>query len=180
MQYVKSNTRVSEILPVKNWNNQIFSVKVLERFVSMFYPASKYLLAPSSWSNDLFYSVVPALFHRRGTGNYLLDDSFVGIYEASHIIQVWSVETSCLISIAHWLIDFYRGTIFVRGSLMLLTFKQLTQFCFFVFFLFEDLVFMTWSLPEKVGRQNIGPFIVDSWRNFGLCCPFSEPQFMLR
>ena len=149
----------------------------------MFYPASKYLLAPSSWSNDLFYSVVPALFHRRGTGNSLLGDSFVGIYEASHIIQVWSVETSCLISNAHWLTGFYRGTLFVRGSLMLLTFKQLTltQLFFFIFiFLFEDLVFVTWSPPEKVGRQNIGPFIVDSWRNFGLCCPFSEPQFMLR
>ena len=117
----------------------------------MFYPASKYLLAPSSWSNDLFYSVVPALFHRRGTGNYLLDDSFVGIYEASHIIQVWSVETSCLISIAHWLTDFYRGTIFVRGSLMLLTFKQLTQFCF-VFFLIWRFSFCDMK-PSRKGRE---------------------------
>ena len=47
-------------------------------------------------------------------------------------------------------------------------------------FLFEDYAFVTCGLSEEVQRQNIGPFIVDSWRKIVLYGPFSGPQFMFR
>ena len=43
---------------------------------------------------------------------------------------MWPVETSCFLSNVQGLTGFYRGTTFARGSLMSLTFKQLTQVSF--------------------------------------------------
>ena len=66
------------------------------------------------------------------------------LLECTKQVTLWAVETSCLIFNTYWLADFYRcrGTIFARGSLMLLIFKQWTQ----RFFWAIEVCFCIWRL----------------------------------